>query len=111
MLKPYDENMWHGMYLDSMPAFSRNPKYIVDHVDVSPAYETDEAFLLQLENGTYALVELYGCSCYTDQKVYEAQDIRSLLHPHRNEYGAMKTMHDKWHEKGFRLREWHSQLR
>lgn len=99
-----DRSYFEGMYLDSYPEFSREPVMLIDYVDDSADYETDESYLILLENGTYAVVKLYGCSCYTDQDTYEHPDMETVLKNASDTYGAGKMLYDKARERGFRYR-------
>jgi hypothetical protein len=53
--------------------------------DWSEGYDMDAAHIFELENGTYALIEERGCSCYdysdADIMVYETLEIAEANFP------------------------------
>lgn len=63
------------------------PTERIDHADYSQSYEMDMAHLLKLENGKFALVVEFGCSCYS------SEDADIELFP--NEKDA-RVSFDKW---------------
>ena len=63
------------------------PIKVVAHEDRSEMYETNEATVVELENGKYALITEQGCSCY------ESEDAEIELFPSRIQ--ALESF-DKW---------------
>lgn len=92
-------------YLDQNPELSRPIKCVLLEVDRSPYYELDACVLVELENGTYAVIYVSGCSCgpsrgYTS--VYEARTPeQAIKDAFKGEpYGdSVKALWGEWYEK------------
>lgn len=101
-----EEREFYEDFFDQYPTLSREPVEKVCSADAFIPYEMDASALYRLENGSYAVIVIQGCSCWPDRggtDVFEAEtSSQAIADALKAETLAdsVEMLRDKWVGKG-----------